>query len=75
MKSFDEALGFAERAINRAKLDEATRTALLNQIVPGSGAAIRLIGSQTKGTVFSPFVNDLIGHTTDFITGEGFLLK
>ena len=75
VKTFREAVGFAQAAIDNAGLDNATRLTLLNQVVPGGGAAVRLIGSQAKGTVFNPFVNDLIGQTTNFITGEGFLIK
>ncbi len=75
LKSFNQSLGFATEAINSAGLGRATTNALLNQLAPGGNAAIRLIGSQAKGTVFNPFVNDLIGQTTNFITGEGFLIK
>ncbi len=75
LKSFDNALSLARTAIYDAGLDKRTRDALIDQLLPGGGAAIRLIGSQSKGTVFNPYVNDLIGKTTGFITGEGFHLK
>lgn len=69
-----EPIYFTRRAIHRTGLDRATRNALLAQLEPTGGAVIRLIGSQAKGTIFNPKVNDAIGKVTGFITGEGFKL-
>jgi hypothetical protein len=75
-RAFDDAMAAARKAIANTSLDSATKEALLDQLNSkgAAGAKIRLIGSEAKGTIFDPDINDLIGETTERIVGERFLL-
>ena len=72
-ENLNNAIDIAIEAISDANLNRATEAALLAQL-QGKTAAIRLIGSQIKGTRFDPRIVEKIGRTTGFVAGEGFNL-